>query len=423
MYTKNNRYLYRKYILMIVTSFLCLITSSQICHSADTQRNGVTPTSIRVGSIMDLDDETQMRSQAIKLGLENAFKNEKIEGRTIELAVFNDSYNPQKSVEGLKKLIEQGTFVMIANTGGPTVKAELPLLAENKVPAVGFPIGVDFLRPGIGDIINFRPSFGQEAELVLKTALSAGVKPKEICVYTPNDAGGIGNLKMFKAALEKQPNTAEIVLKINEIIALPDGDSKRNGIGPVGFFERHTQKLARPGYESLKKWEETAHTKCRLVMLLGGGNMPTSSFIGYANYKQEKWIFSVTSQLEVDTFIEDVKNYTVLGNIILTQVVPSIDSSLPIVNEAREILGDQLNSSSLEGYIVGKMFLVIMRNIKGDITRTNFLAAVRGKTFDLGGLALDFTSDNQGSDFVQPYFFEEGIFKPYTSQQLQKIFQ
>ncbi len=63
-----------------------------------------------------------------------------------------------------------------------------------------------------------------------------------------------------------------------------------------------------------------------------------------------------------------------------------------------------------------------MHNIKGDITRANFLAAVRGKTFDLGGLALDFTDDNQGSNFVQPYVFEEGAFKLRTPQQLQKLF-
>ena len=281
---ENNKYL-SKSIFLAMVGFLSLITSGGVCQSADMQGDGVTPTSIRVGSIMDLDDETQMRGQAIKIGLESALKGEKVEGRTIELTVLNDSYSPNKAVESTKKLIEQGIFAMIANTGGPTVKAELPLLAENKVPAVGFPIGVDFLRPGIGDIINFRPSFGQEAALVVEAALAAGVKPKEICAYVPNDAGGIGNLKMLKKVFEKQPGATEVVAKLNEIIALPDEDPKRNGVGPVGFFTRHTQQFARPGYESLKQWEKTANTKCRLVMLLGGGNMPTSAFIGYA----KKW--------------------------------------------------------------------------------------------------------------------------------------
>lgn len=72
----------------------------------------------------------------------------------------------------------------------------------------------------------------------------------------------------------------------------------------------------------MKQWEKTANAKCRLVMLLGGGNMPTSTFIGYAHYKGEKWLFSVTSQLELDTFIKDMQDYKVSENIILTQVVP-----------------------------------------------------------------------------------------------------
>lgn len=419
-----NKKKYFPNIFLTAMSLITLIASISLCHSAEAQLNeGITPTSIRMGSIMDLTGETKMRGQAIKAGLENALKGEKVEGRQIELMIFNDSYNPQKAVDGTKELIEKGIFAMIANTGGPTIKAELPLLEKEKVPAVGFPIGVDFLRPGMGDIINFRPSFGQEAALVIEAALAGGVKPQEICVYLPNDAGGIGNLKMLKSILEKQPNMAEIIHKLDEIIALADGNTKRNGIGPVGFFERHTQLQARPGYESLKQWEKTANTKCRLVMLLGGGNGPTSSFIGYAHYKGEPWLFSVTSQIEVDTFIADMKSYKVSEKIILTQVVPPINSDLPIVNDARKSLGDQLNTSSLEGYIVGKMFLAILRNIKGDITRANFLAAVKGKTFNLGGLTLDFTDDNQGSDFVQPYIFEAEGFKPRTSQQLQKVFQ
>lgn len=403
--------------------FLSLLTATSICHSADPQNEGVTPTAIAVGSIMDLSGETQHRSQALKLGLENALKGEKIEGRAIELTVLNDAYSPEKAVVAAKELIQKGVFAMVGNSGGPTVKATLPLFIENKVPAVGFPIGVDFLRSGNGDIINFRPSFGQEAALVVESALAAGVKPQEICAYVPNDAGGIGNLKMLKAVLEKQPNTAGVVAKINEIIALPDEDPKRNGIGPVGFFTRQTTLLARPGYDSLKQWEKTANTKCRLVMLLGGGNKPTSSFIAYANYKGETWVSSMTSQIEINEFTQDMQNNKITSNIILTQVVPSSDSSIAIVNEARKSLGADLNSSSLEGYIVGKMFLAIMHSMKGGISRSNFLAAAKGKTFDLGGIHLDFSNDNQGSDLIHPYVFEEGIFRLNTPQQLQKLFQ
>lgn len=402
---------------------LALIVLVIAFSGAYAQDTGVTPGAIRVGSVIDLDGEAKMRGQAIKTGLETALKNEKIQGRAIEFIALNDSFNPKVAVEATKQLLKQGIFVMMGNASGPSVKAILPLLAENKIPAIGFPIGVDYLRPGIGDIINFRASFAQEANLVIDAALAAGVKPREICAYLPNDAGGLTNLTMLKTALAKQPDMAEIVKKIEQVITMPGEEPDRNGIGPVGFYTRHTQMQSRQGYNSLKQWEKAANTKCRLVMTVGGTNLPTASFIGYSRYKGEEWVISVTSQIELMTFVGDLNSYSVTDKVIVTQVVPALDATLPIVDAARKDLGDRFDSSSMEGYIVGKMFLAIMRSIKGDITRDSFLNAARGHTFDLGGLQLDFTNDNQGSDFVQFLYLESGAFKPQTTQQIQKAFQ
>ena len=49
---------------------------------------------------------------------------------------------------------------------------------------------------------------------------------------------------------------------------------------------------------------------------------------------------------------------------------------------------------------MGKLFLKIVDDIKGEITREKFLKAVRGRKFELDGLKMDFTEDNQGSDLV-----------------------
>lgn len=392
-------------------------------NSVLAQEPGVTPTAIRVASILDLEGESKMRGLAIKAGLETALKNEKIQGRVIEHLVLNDSFNPQAAVQATKQLVDQGAFAMLGNTGGPSIKAEMPLLMENKIPAVGFPVGVDFLRNGKGDVINFRASFAQEAALVLDAALTSGIKPQEICAYLPNDAGGLSNLAAITKILAKQPNMAATVSKLEQIMAMPGDEPNRNGIGPVGFFTRHTQMQARPGYDSLKQWEQTANTRCRLVMTVGGTNLPLTNFISYSRYKGETWPISVTSQVEVTTFKDDLKKNRVLDRVVLTQAVPALDASLPIVEEARKALGERLDSSSLEGYMVGKMFVTILRNVKGEITRASFLDAVRGRTFDLGGLPLDFTNDNQGSDFVQLLALEEGAFKPKTAQQIQQLFK
>lgn len=87
----------------------------------------------------------------------------------------------------------------------------------------------------------------------------------------------------------------------------------------------------------------------------------------------------------------------------MTQVVPPPDSDLPIVQEARTALGKNYGYVSQEGYIVGKLLLHGLRQLETDektITRTNLLATFKGQQFDLGGLTMDFSNDNQGSDLV-----------------------
>ena len=106
-----------------------------------------------------------------------------------------------------------------------------------------------------------------------------------------------------------------------------------------------------------------------------------------------------------------------------TQIVPAPDSSLPVVTEARKALGGDLNYESLESYIVGKQFLTILRAIDGPLTRENFLKAARRQPYDIGGIRVDFTTDNQGSDFVMITYLRDGQFAVITPQELAALFK
>jgi hypothetical protein len=53
-----------------------------------------------------------------------------------------------------------------------------------------------------------------------------------------------------------------------------------------------------------------------------------------------------------------------------------------------------------------------MEKVKGRITRAKFLANLRGREFNLGGLRLDYRTDNQGSDLVVLTNLTPGGFKP-----------
>ncbi|MCB1825099.1 MAG: ABC transporter substrate-binding protein [Candidatus Competibacteraceae bacterium] len=405
----------RPYVLLISG----LIAASSVPALA--AGTGVTNTTVKIGGVMDLKGQSKGLGLGMQAGISAALKGEKVQNRAIEYIALNDFYTPADTIKATKQLIDQGIFLMLGSVGTPTAKVALPILAENKVPAVGFFTGAGLLRPGVGDIINFRASYVEEITNTIEAALSAGVKPQEVCAYVQNDAYGMAGVSGIKKALEKQPDMTEVVSKLEQILTMKGEEPTRNGIGPVGVYPRNANR-AREGYLSLKQWEQAAGTRCRLVVTVGTYN-PIASFIGYSRYKGDNWIVSAVSFTGADNLTQALLSYKVTDKVILTNVVPALDSQLPIVEEARKALGDQLSYVSLEGFIVGKLFLAIARNIKGDITRDNFLKAVRGQTFDLDGLKLDFTNDNQGSDFVQLTYLDNGELKSTTPQKLAMVFQ
>ena len=97
------------------------------------------------------------------------------------------------------------------------------------------------------------------------------------------------------------------------------------------------------------------------------------------------------------------------GNgVVITQVVPfPWDTSIPAVAQYQEALKAYKADAepgfvSLEGYMVGRIAIMAMEKIEGEITREKFIAAIASTgSFDLGGVTLTYgPGDNQGMDDV-----------------------
>jgi hypothetical protein len=400
--------------LLMTCALICLPLTALLAAEP-----GVTDSAIRFGSTLPLQGDLASTGESIKLGIENAVRGKTIAGRRVELIAVNDFYNPPTTVEAVRQLIEQGIFLMLGSFGSPTTKAVLPMLAEAKVPAVGFTTGAAFTAPG--DILNFRASYAQEVTAATETALQAGVKPHEVCAFAQNDAYGMAGLSGVKVALEKRSDTAELVKTLNQILALEGENPPRNNVGPVGVYQRDTL-LVRDAYLSIKDWEKKTSTTCRFVATVGLATS-TAQFIGYSRLKKENWVFSVPSPAVGDAFSIGLRENNVQDKVIATGVLPTLNSSLPIEKQARQDLGSGFNAYAFEGYVIGKMVLIILDNTQGELTRANFLAAARGRPYDLGGITVDFTNDNQGSDFVQLTYLQEGEFKAIGSAELRQLFQ
>ena len=360
---------------------------------------GVSAESIRIGGVMDLEGRSRGLGQGMKRGIEAALDGRTVQGKRIEYITLNDSYTPEKTVAATRKLLERGVFAVLGNVGTPTAKVSLPVLAEDGAPAVGFFTGAGLLRPGVGDVVNFRASYVQETAAVIRSAVEAGVPPAGICAFVQNDAYGMAGVTGIKLALEAEAGTeAGTLQRIEQILAMTGEDPPRNGLGPVGVYKRNTF-VSRPGFESLDTWESATGTPCRVVVTVGT-YAAISRFIAYARYKGKPWVFSAVSFTGADNFRAALAERGVTDGVIMTQVVPPLDSYLPIVAAARKALGDDFGYVTLEGYIVGRLWLKLMNDIQGPLTRAAFLDSVRGNRFDLGGLTIDFSDDNQASDFV-----------------------
>ncbi|MCC5812525.1 MAG: ABC transporter substrate-binding protein [Ectothiorhodospiraceae bacterium] len=362
---------------------------------------GVTSDTIVLGSVLALEGPAQGLGQGMRAGLRAATRGRSVQGRNVVIRFLDDSYAPAKAQESTNRLLndEDGIFLMVGNVGTPTATMTLPMLREHNIPAVGFFTGAGLLRPGDGGpILNFRASYVEEVGAVVDEAIARGFRPEQICAYVQNDAYGMAGIVGMRTAMLRHDASQQLIDLYSEILSRRGEEPVRNNIGPVGVYPRNTAEV-RAGYQSLKSWEQRSGTACGVVVTVGAYEN-IAHFVRYAR-QSESWVISAVSFTGAENFLDDLRRHGIDSGVLMTQVVPNLDSRLPIVEEARQALGSEFGYVSLEGYIVGRMVLRLLEDMEGDLTRDNFMAHARQARFDLGGIEIDFTRDgNQASQLV-----------------------
>lgn len=384
---------------------------------------GITHKTIRLGSVLALEGQEEVLGNRMKSGLKAALDDQLVQAKKIKLIFENDYYEPPVAYQKTQQLIESGIFLMIGNVGTPTAKQTLPVLEKNNIPAVGFFTGAELLRSQSQLIINYRASYAQEIETVIKIALNAGVKPSEICAYVQDDSYGMSGLKGLRNALAQAQVEENILRPYDQVLEYKKKGNKDNPfLSPVGFYARNTPYV-REGYNSLKQWEKNTGINCRLVVT-AGTSTNIARFINLAQDEGEDWVISSLSFANQEELQFDLEEYGIADKVIVTGVVPSFESNLPIVQEAKSRLKSEFDHVSLEGYIVGKMTLKILQTIPGEINRDSFLKQVTISQFDLGGVSIDFTQGRtQSSDLVLINVLTPQGFKHLKKDELRKIFE
>jgi ABC-type branched-subunit amino acid transport system substrate-binding protein len=171
--------------------------------------NGVSADKIVFGQAAALEGPASALGQGMKTGLEAAFaeinKAGGVKGRKLELRSIDDSYEPTRSIEAVKKLIEEDkVFAVAGPVGTPTSAAVQPIATAAGVPFIGAFTGAEFLRePYKPLVMNIRASYFQETEAMVEH-LTKDLGATRIAIMYQDDAFGQAGLAGVRKALEKR---------------------------------------------------------------------------------------------------------------------------------------------------------------------------------------------------------------------------
>src|SRR5256884_1580584 len=378
--------------LILLASVIAFALLSAPVHAED----GVSKDKIVFGQVAALDGPAQALGQGMRQGLLAAFAELNraggIAGRKLELKSTDDSYEPQKMIEAMKKMIgEDKVFAIVGTVGTPTANAGQPIATEAKVPFIGPFTGAEFLRnPYKRYVVNIRTSYFQETEAWIEH-LTKDLGITKIAILYQDDTFGLAGLDGVKIAM-----------------------AKRNmSLVASGTFRRNTTAVKSALLEIMKANPEAVVTV--------GPYKPIAEFFKLARQAKMDAVFVAISFVGSDALAQEMGDKG--GGVIVSQVVPFPgDTSLPVVASYQAALAALDPEAipgfvSLEGYLVGRLVIAALKRVPGEPTREALLdAIVKTGTFDLGGIKLTYgPAKNQGMDEV---FFTilqaDGSFKPVT---------
>jgi len=376
--------------------FFASVLAFGIAGTSALAEDGVTKDRIVFGQVAALEGPAQALGQGMRQGLLAAFAEVNraggVAGRKLELKSADDSYEPQKTIEAMKKMLgEEKVFAIVGAVGTPTSNAGQPIATEAKVPFIGPFTGAEFLRnPYKRYVVNIRTSYFQETQAWIEH-LTKDLGITKIAILYQDDTFGLAGLDGVKLAM-----------------------AERNmSLVASGTFRRNTTAVKSALLEIMKANPEAVVTV--------GPYKPIAEFIKLARQAKMDAIFVAISFVGSDALAQEMGDRG--AGVIVSQVVPFPgDNSVPVVASYQIALAAfdpeaKPGFVSLEGYLVGRLVIEALKRVPGEPTREALLDAILYTgVFDLGGIELNYgPATNQGMNEV---FFTilqaDGSFKPVT---------
>lgn len=297
-------------------------------------------------------------------------------GRKIVLESLDDGFEPKRTVENTRTLLnEKNAFALFLYRGTPTTESIIPMITDARVPLIAPVSGASSLHePMHRYVFNVRSKYRDEVGTAVEQL--AGMGLQRYGVFVSNDSFGMDALEGLKQAIKKQKLPEPVI-----------ANYERNTVAVEGAVKKILD--AKPQAVLMFCSAKACSAFIQEYRKAGG----TQQLITLSN---------VSSQLFLQGLGKDARG---LG---MTQVFPyPRNSTVPISKEFITALKtrSELSDSypTLEGFVSAKVLVEGLRRAGANPTREGLVAALEGMGgFDLGGLSLKYGPANRdGSNFIE----------------------
>ncbi|ROZ66071.1 ABC transporter substrate-binding protein [Ramlibacter sp. WS9] len=316
--------------------------------------------------------------RGIELYFEQANKAGGVHGRKLQLKALDDAYDPKRTVENTKALIdEHKVFALIGYVATANLIASLPIAEEAKVPVFAPLVGTTSFRTKHSRyLFHVRASYRVELARIVQQLGTVG--SDDVAVVYQDSAFGKSNMQTL---LELAQDNRLRVVK-----SLPMAINATNAADIVAQLKQASPKA--------------------IVMIMAGAMSEVlirdvrAASIGVPLYTISVGV--------ADAKASAARLNGSLRGVVTASIVPSPKlERYGIVKEYRKAIATSVNGADnytvLEGYIAGKVFAEGLRRAGRSPTREGLITALEGMgKLDIGDFLVEYGPTNHnGSNFVE----------------------
>jgi ABC-type branched-subunit amino acid transport system substrate-binding protein len=295
-----------------------------------------------------------------------------VNGRKIVLESIDDGYDPKRTVENAKKLIDKGVLALFLFRGTSNAEALLPVLAERKTLLFGgVGSSMKMHAPMNRYMFNLRPPVQTEVSSIVTQLASQGIRDLAV-IYTDD---GFGNDAMAgaKKAFEK------LNLKPSAVASIPRGQVEVDAavaeiikVSPAATLGFCIPKI------------------CATIVKKLRAKGSLTQFFSLSNTSSNAYVAELAEHAR---------------GVVVTQVMPyPFDSRDPISREFKQFAketGIKESYGTMEGYLSARIMTEALKRAGKNPTRESLVTAFESLKLDLGGFHLAYSpTTRSGSDYV-----------------------